>query len=144
MQEFDFTGLIVNGENAGKHGFVVSGPQVDVDQNDAAFYCDGDGSALISVVTLGDRFVEIRCDGQMRVDDVIDECVYRNASALVEAGYRTDEGLEDAESIGAIYFENNPWFDIYGEDGECLSLITHTYTDALEAAFGALLDTTEA
>ena len=143
-QMTNFEGLKVGDRPASEFGFVVYGPDVDTEASDAMFYCDGDGSALIATVGLGERFVQVRCDGQMRVHDVIEEEIYTYSDALIRAGYRTDDGLYDGERIGALYAENNPWFDLYDDEtGEHLDAVRHDYRDALEAAFEALLDFSE-
>jgi hypothetical protein len=141
VTNMDLTGLKVRGKDASEYGFEVSGEPIDPLAEDAAFFCDGDGSRAVAAVRLGDRAVFVRCDGMMKVEDVPNDCFYRNASDLITAGFRTDEHLDEDERIGAIYFENNPWFDLYDDDsGESLSIITHTYSDALIAAFEVLLD----
>lgn len=141
VTKMDLTGLKAFGQDASEYGFEVSGESIDPLADDAAFFCQGEGSTAVAAVRLGDRAVFVRCDGTMKVEDVVNECVYRNASDLIDAGFRTDEGLYDAERVGAIYFEYNSWFDLYDDDsGESLSVITHNYSDALIAAMEALLD----
>lgn len=141
----DFSGLKVKDRDASEFGFVVYGPDVDPHAGDAMFYCDGDGSKLVATVGLGERFVQVRCDGQMRVHDVADETIYTYSDALIQAGYRTDDGLYDGERVGTLYAENNPWFDLYDDDtGEHLDAVRHDYKDALEAAFEYLLDNADA
>lgn len=139
---FDFTGLTVKDEqDPTQYGFVIHGPAIDSEAGDAAFYCDGTGSDLVAAVRLGDHAVQVRCDGQMRVEDIVEETRYSYAGALIDAGYRTDDELYDAERIGAIVFENNPWFDLYDDaTGEHYDYITHDYSSALEAAMNFLLD----
>jgi len=139
--KLDLTGLEFRGKNANDYELEVFGDDLDLTADDAAFYCDGDGSRFVAAVLGDDRTIDIRCDGVMKVHDVVSECVYQNTSDLITAELRTDEELDEAERAGAIYFENNPWFDLYeDESGESLSIVTHTYSDALKAAFEVLLD----
>lgn len=142
---FDFTGLAVKDEqDPTEFGFVIHGPAIDSDVTDAAFFCDGMGSNLVAVVQLGNHAVQVRCDGQMRAEDGVEEERYTYAEALISAGYRTDDELYDAEKAGILYFENNPWFDLYDdEDGTHLDYISHDYPSALEAAMNFLLDDNE-
>jgi hypothetical protein len=137
----DLSGLKVKGRDASEFGFVVYGPDVDPKAGDAMFYCDGDGSKLVATVGLRELFVQVRCDGQMRVHDVVEETIYTYSAALMDAGYRTDDDLYEGERTSILYAENNPWFDLYGDDtGEHLDAVRHDYKDALEAAFEYLLD----
>lgn len=142
---FDFGNLkVLDERDPREYGFVVYGPAIDEEANDAAFFCDGMGSSLVASVRLGDHAVQVRCDGQMRVEDIVEETRYSYAEALISAGYRTDDELYEGERIGALYFENNPWFDLYDDDtGEHLDYISHDYSSALEAAMNFLLDTGE-
>lgn len=142
---FDFGGLRLKDERDPREfGFIIDGPAVDDEMTDAAFFCDGTGSNLVALVRLGDHAVQVRCDGQMRVEDIVDETRYSYAEALISAGYQTDDELYGAEKAGILYFENNPWFDLYDdEDGTHLDYISHDYASALEAAMNFLLDENE-
>lgn len=109
--------------------------QMDDDQDDAAFYCDGGGSHLVAIVSTDDRAIEVRCDGEMRVNDLRSGAVYRTVDDLVANGYRTDQALAEGENKGDIEFENNPWFSFYDHaSGEHLEDIRHGLQESIEAA----------
>jgi hypothetical protein len=140
MTDFDFGTLTVRGKPASEYGFSVSGPSIDPLIEDAAFYCEGTGSAHVASVTLNGRQVDIYCDGVMRVMSLNEPYErYNYNGALVDAGFRNDEELFDAEKRREIEFLNNPWFDLYDYEGEHLDRIAHTYSDALQEAMELLL-----
>jgi hypothetical protein len=102
---------------------------------DAAFHCDGTGSSLTAVLALGERSVAVYCVGIMRLWDRRDGgSLIRNTDALLTAGVRTDEGLDEALRAGDLEFENNPWFSFLDEDGEDIGYITHTIDAAVSFA----------
>lgn len=141
MTDFDFGTMTVNGRPASEYGFFVTGPDIDPLIEDAAFYCEGTGSAHVADVSLGDRQVSIYCDGTMRVMSLSEPYErYNYNGALIDAGFRNDAELFEAEQRRDIEFINNPWFDLYDEEGEHLDRITHTYSDALNEAMFILLD----
>lgn len=131
-------------EREGYH-FEVFGEERDPLADDAAFYCQGEGSTMVAAVVMSDRTIAIRCDGMMRIENVKTGDVYRCASDLINAGFRTNEGLWEAERTGEIVWHNNPWFDLYeDESGESLSLIAGTYSEAIEFAYDTMFDSARA
>jgi len=141
LTDFNFGELTVKGRPASEYGFSVTGPSIDPRIEDAAFYCEGPGSAHVATVALNGRQVDIYCDGTMRVMSLTEPYErYTYNGALVDAGFRNDRELFEAEQRRDIEFINNPWFDLYDEEGEHLDRITHTYSDALSEAMFILLD----
>lgn len=100
---------------------------------DAAFYCDGSGTTQVAVVSAGERSVSVYCLGVMRVWDHRSGHLYLTTQDLLDAGLRTDRGLEEAERDGHVEFENNPWFELF-VDGEPLGNVVHSLDEAVALA----------
>lgn len=107
----------------------------DADVVDAAFFCQGEGSTQVAIVTDGVTDLSVYCDGTMEVRDFATGAVYRTAGELLEAGFRTDYGLSEAERVGQIEFVYNPWFELYDRNGDSIDgSLAQTYDDAINFA----------
>ena len=100
-------------------------------QQDAAFYRD-DTNHICTVRHDGFE-VDIYCDGDMKVKNRSNDDVYRYGGDLIHAGFDTDERLSEANETDLLYWDMNPWFDMYVR-GEHLDNVQHEIGDALQAA----------
>lgn len=115
---------------------------------DPCWYTDGLGHTLVVWVTKGDRTIGIYADGEMDVR------VYDKPNGSTEVGriphsgmfpmygVITDKDVFEASEAGRIEWVNNPWFDLYGENGEHLDAVCHTLTEAIEQATKIVNDNT--
>jgi len=100
-------------------------------QQDAAFYRDMMNH--ICTVRHGEFEVDIYCDGDMKVKNREDGETYRYGGDLITAGFDTDENLQKANEQDTLYWDMNPWFDMYVR-GEHLDNVHHEIGEALQAA----------
>lgn len=100
-------------------------------QQDAAFYRDMTNH--ICTVRHGEFEVDIYCDGDMKVKNREDGSVYRDGMELISAGFDTDEKLRLANEQDTLYWDMNPWFDMYVR-GEHLDNVHHEIGEALASA----------
>lgn len=119
-----------------KDGFEIewaAGLPLDKSQQDAAFYRDAGGSSLICTVKFDGFEVDICCDGEMRVKNRENGDSYRYGDDLIGGGFDTDEKLREANEQDTLYWDMNPWFDMYVR-GEHLDNVHHEIGEALQAA----------
>jgi hypothetical protein len=100
-------------------------------QQDAAFYRDDEN--FICTVKHEGFEVDIYCDGDMKVKNREDGETYRYGGDLITAGFDTDENLQKANEQDTLYWDMNPWFDMYVR-GEHLDNVHHEIGEALQAA----------
>ena len=115
-------------------GFAIewaSGYPMHETQQDAAFY--GDTTGLICTVRHEGFEVDICCDGDMKVKNRTNDDVYRDGMDLISGGFDTDEKLREANEQDTLYWDMNPWFDMYVR-GEHLDNVHHEIGEALQAA----------
>lgn len=119
-------------------------------REDAAFYVwDADAHQHIGTVVCEelDRQVAIYCDGEMRInlwdskearERGDSPRIIRYCDELTYAGIHNDADLYAADDAGRLEWVNNAWFDLYLSDdlrnGEHADAVTHTLSDAVEAA----------
>lgn len=100
-------------------------------QTDAAFYRD-DESYICSVSRNGFS-VDIYCDGDMKIVNRTNGDVYRCGADLIAAGFDEGKKIGDLSESGDLYWDMNPWFDMY-VNGEHLDNVHHDILEAIEAA----------
>jgi hypothetical protein len=110
-------------------------------REDACWYTFGHGHDLVVQVTRGERTVTVHADGEMRVvvyDDPTDllagQEIIRYAEDWAQHKINNDAEVFQASEAGRIEWVNNPWFDLYSEDGDHLDVVCHTLTEAIEKA----------
>jgi hypothetical protein len=111
------------------------------DREDAMWYTiSGTGHDLILYVTEDDRTIGIYADGAMDIrvydkpngSNIVGRIRYEQDTA--EHGLTNDATVFDAHETGRIEWVNNPWFDLYTEDGDHIDVVCHTLSDAIEQA----------
>ena len=120
-------------------------------REDSCWYVYGPaGHDLVLWVTRGDRTIGIYADGEMRVivyDDPTDllagQEVVRYSEDWAEHKINNDAEVFEACEAGRIEWANNPWFDLYSEDGEHLDVVCDTLTQAIESATKIINDDTD-
>lgn len=94
-------------------------------------YCDGDTRASLSTLStgVGDKpYFDI---GLVCTDD------------FIKAGLDTDKKLYEASEKNLLEWVNNPWFDMYGCEGDHLDCVTDSISEAIESAKYYLMDRAE-
>lgn len=107
----------------------------NLDRTDAIFYT---GESYIGTATYKGFYVDVYCDGETNavlLDQPNGEIVSHlySRSDFISAGIDTDDALSMAMEQEILIFSNNSWFDLYCE-GEHIDFVTHTISEALDAA----------
>jgi hypothetical protein len=111
------------------------------EQLDSAFFVDGLG-AVVASVSDGNRSLDVRCVGEMRVLYPERSVVLRYASDLIEVGIDTDKKLQEFtdywQERGIEVWANNSWFELFDFDEPEAYDIAHSLDEAVDACIRIL------
>lgn len=81
------------------------------------FYVAPDGGLEeVAQITIGDKTAYVICCGQMRM--TYNDQMIKFGEQLIVVGIASDEQLNEAFSAEDISVENNPWFEVWVENGD--------------------------
>lgn len=106
-------------------------------KRDAIFYCDAGNHNFVGRVKISEFAVDIYCDGITDIRDRTNGERYSCGSDLINAGWDTDEKLNEGTESSDLDVVNNSWFDLYC-DGEHLDAVSHDVWDAIRDAISWL------
>ena len=72
------------------------------------------GDGCIATVSKAGFSVDVECQGDMKY--VIDDEMSTGTDLFIDSGITNDEELHKANEEGRIYWDMNPWFNLYLED----------------------------
>lgn len=98
------------------------------DRRSPEFYVDGSGHTLVASVSKGDNEIHIYCDGEMRYElfhnpDTAPYATVRTAADWEGTKITNDFMLQNLSGTPDCELVNNPWFDLYDQDGEHLDFV---------------------
>jgi len=111
------------------------------DRTDAVFYHDYVGGHIGSVTLQHNgevQTIEIYCEGDIEAVNTDTAKIYQSSYDFFEDGYDTDEKLFSSPDNSD--WDENPWFDLYSEDGEHLDCVSHNFLKAQNFAEQLLVE----
>lgn len=110
------------------------------DARDPAHYVGHEGHSWLIDVRYGSSgpVLSVYVDGVMKLADKRKNTIHTSGSDLFYSSLGDDSRLAKGEEEGWLEWLNNPWFDVYDDEGQHLDLVEHDAIAVIHRAIQAL------